>query len=291
MNKILLISLSNIGDAVLTTPVLEYLHNNYNDFEIDIVCDFKSFEVFKSCPYINNIYIKNKKNGLIGNIKLLFELRKNNYQIAVDLRTDIFLYFIKAKNKFFKIKNKNIHSVFKHFLSLKVEINKLPDLKIWIPENSMAYAKKLIGKRKKIIVFGIGANSDHKIWPTDNYLKLLEYLKDKFCICILLGDKRDNILAKDFVKKTKVKTLNFCGSLSLMDSAAIISQSDYFVGNDSGLGHISSALKIPTFIIFGKENVTRYHPWGAKSYWYQNPDKNIFHIKPDLIYKKIIKTI
>lgn len=291
MERILIISLSNIGDAVMTTPVLQYLHKTHKNCNFDIVCDLKSIEIFKSCPYVNNIYIKNKQEGLFGILKLIKILRKNKYEIAVDLRTDLLLYFIKAKIKYFKFNDKEVHSVIKHFLSLKEDLGKLPDTKVWIPRSSKINAKKLLEKSKKIIALGIGSNANHKLWPVDNYLELVGLLKDRFDTCVLLGDKRDFQLANKFVKKAKIKTLNFCGSLSLMDSAAILSYSDYFIGNDSGLGHIASALKIPSFTIFGRENSSRYHPWGKKAQWYQHPDKNILSIEPSLIYKKIITSL
>jgi heptosyltransferase-3 len=291
MKRILIISLSNIGDAVMTTPVLQYLHKTHKNFNFDIVCDLKSIEIFKSCPYVNNIYIKNKQEGLFGILKLIKILRKTKYEMAIDLRTDLMLYFIKAKIKYFKFNDKEIHSVIKHFYALKEDLDKLPDTKVWIPRSSLINAKKLLNKSKKIIALGIGSNAAHKLWPVENYLKLIELLRNRFDTCVLLGDKRDYELATKFVKKSKIKTFNFCGSLSLMDSSAILSYADYFIGNDSGLGHIASALKIPSFTIFGRENPKRYHPWGKKAQWYQHPDKNILSIKPQLIYKKIIPSL
>jgi len=53
VKKILFITLSNIGDAILTTPVLEYLHQKYPKAKIDIVGDFRSKEIFNNCNYKN----------------------------------------------------------------------------------------------------------------------------------------------------------------------------------------------------------------------------------------------
>ena len=77
MNKILIITLSNIGDAVMTTPVLEYLHKENPKYVFDIVCDKKTIEIFEHCPYLNKIYIKDKTKGFVGNINLIKALRKN----------------------------------------------------------------------------------------------------------------------------------------------------------------------------------------------------------------------
>jgi len=37
MKKILVISLSNLGDVILTTPVIDRLHKTFPEAEIDVV--------------------------------------------------------------------------------------------------------------------------------------------------------------------------------------------------------------------------------------------------------------
>ena len=53
VKKILFITLSNIGDVILTTPTLEALHFKYPNAIFDIVGDKRSRILFKYCPYIN----------------------------------------------------------------------------------------------------------------------------------------------------------------------------------------------------------------------------------------------
>ena len=64
VNKILFISLSNIGDAVMTTPVLQALHELYPGAVIDIVGDQRSSVIFKHCPYRGKIFHKQKNSFL-----------------------------------------------------------------------------------------------------------------------------------------------------------------------------------------------------------------------------------
>ena len=47
--RILFITLSNIGDVVLTTPVLVRLNQLYKNAKFDIVGDIKSAILFKNC--------------------------------------------------------------------------------------------------------------------------------------------------------------------------------------------------------------------------------------------------
>jgi len=286
--KFLFITLSNIGDAIMTTPVLEYVHKKNPNFLVDIVCDRKSIEVFENCPYVDRIYLKEKAKGILGVFKLIKNLRKNNYEIAIDLRTDFMLFFIKSKKKFFKLKNLKLHSVEKHFLSIRQDLRLIPELKLWIPKKNMTKVKNIIGpSKKRILALGVGANSEHKIWPIENYLKLINFLKNKLDFIVLLGNKFDKPAADIFMEKSNVNSINLCGTLNLMESAAFIKASDYFIGSDSGLGHIAAAVKTESFTLFAKEDPNRYRPWSKHARWYQHHEKNIKLITPEEVFNKI----
>ena len=291
-NKFLFITLSNIGDALMTIPVMEYIHKKHPTYKVDIVCDSKSYDLFKYCPYLNKIYLKDKKKGFFGNLKLLLTLRKNYYEIAVDLRTDLLLYFIKSKKKFFKVNDKKVHSVIKHFAALNIEQSYPIQTNFWIPKDINNNIKKRLGENfGRVLALGIGANSPVKIWPSKNYANLVNYLKKSFDLVVLVGDDRDKKISLDFVKNTTIKTINFCGKLSIIETAALIKLSKFFIGNDSGLGHLASAVKTPSYSIFGIGNPIRYSPWGKKAFWYQNNEKDILKITPEEIYEDLRKII
>lgn len=56
--------------------------------------------------------------------------------------------------------------------------------------------------------------------------------------------------------------LNCMGSYTIPETTSIINQCDIFVGNDSGLAHISAAIGIPTFVIFGATIPAKNTPMG-----------------------------
>jgi len=290
--KILFITLSNIGDAVMTLPTLEFLNQKYPGSKFDLVCDERSFEIFKYIPYVNKIYLKDKKKGLYGNLILINELRKKNYDIAVDLRTDFYPYLLKAKEKFYKVKDNSIHSVFKHFMSVEKDLKKIPKCKVFIPKEILKKTNNFFkNPNLKTVSIALGANSSFKIWPTKKYIQLLNSLQKKFDYVFLIGDQRDFLKAEYFSKNYANKSINLCGSLSLIETAAIIKHSDFFIGNDSGLGHIASAFDTPCFVIFGEGDPVRYRPWGERSHWFQNKSKDINKISVNTIYSKLIKII
>ena len=287
--RILFITLSNIGDVILTIPTLLKLSKRYKNAKFDIVGDDRSKILFKYCPFINKLFTKDKSKGFRGTLSLLRDIRKTNYDVAVDLRSDGLLYLIRADKKFHKINNKNIHSIEKHYLSIKEQDKKIPEPTIWISNEEKKRARQLLPKSyKKILAFGLGANSSHKIWPTKFYAELGNLLKQQFDLIVLIGDVKDNEFFSTFTKNYKGPLLNLSGKLDLLTTSAVLKKAQLFIGNDSGLGHIASAVNINTFTIFGPGEPHRYRPWGEKARWIKDNHNEIKKIKPRDIYKKIV---
>ena len=288
--RILFITLSNIGDVILTIPTLLKLSKRYKNAKFDIVGDDRSKILFKYCPFINKLFIKDKSKGFMGTISLLRDIRKTNYDIAVDLRSDGLLYLIRADKKFHKKNNKNIHSIEKHYLAIKEQDKKIPAPTIWLGNEERKKASQLLPKSyKKILAFGLGAGSPHKIWPTKFYAELGNMLIQQFDLIVLLGDAKDNKFLYTFTKNYKGPLLNLSGKIDLLTTSAVLEKVQLFIGNDSGLGHIASAVNVNTFTIFGPGEPHRYRPWGQKAGWIQDKQKEIKKIKPKDIYKKIVK--
>ena len=70
------------------------------------------------------------------------------------------------------------------------------------------------------------------------------------------------------------RCIDLVGETELPVAAAVLRRCAFFVGNDSGLMHMSAAVGTPTLGLFGPSRTTHYAPWGiltasvrtAKSY-------------------------
>ncbi len=77
VRHILLVTLSNIGDALMTTPVMEALHGKHPQAMMDIVADPRSSELFAHCPYLHRVIHRDKSQGWRGSLALVRELRRS----------------------------------------------------------------------------------------------------------------------------------------------------------------------------------------------------------------------
>ena len=69
---------------------------------------------------------------------------------------------------------------------------------------------------------------------------------------MIFGSEFDKREAEEMIANNKnISMKSFCGKYNLRKSVALISVCNYALAADSGLGHISSVLGIPTVSFFG----------------------------------------
>ena len=290
--KFLFITLSNIGDALLTTPVLQFLHRYDETATVDIVGDERSSMLFLHCPYRGEIYHKQKQRFLRGTPSLLLELRRRRYDLVVDLRTDILARLVRAEKRLFKRPGDlRAHAVEKHFSAVAgiAGDTEIPDTILWPGREDKDFADDICTRLpgKKWLCIGPGANWDQKIWPAQRFAMAARNLSDEFDALVLLGNDADNSQAEQVARGAGLPCINLCGRTSLLQAAAVMAQMTLFIGNDSGLGHMAGATGTPSFTLFGPGQPEHYRPWGARAAWYGAPDRNINSISVDAVVRQV----
>jgi heptosyltransferase-3 len=287
VQSILFITLSNIGDAILTTPTLEALHQRYPDAMIDIVGDARSDIIFKHCPYVGTVFLKHKREGWRGLIQLVRALRKKRYDLAVDLRTDGLLWLLRARRRLTKLNNQDhlsLHSAEKHFRAIAPLVSGTPlPTQIWLSPTEETEAQRMLADYagQRILAVGPGANWAPKTWPAEYFAALINLLQNRFDAVVLLGNAQNQPLAAIVEAQVKLPVINLCGKTDLLLVAALLKRCAAFIGNDSGLGHLASAVNIPTLTIFGPGEPWRYRPWSPQSVWLQSESGIIADITPE----------
>ena len=104
-----------------------------------------------------------------------------------------------------------------------------------------------------------------KIWPTERYGKLADWLDTKGYRVALLGSEGDKCWTQEVSAASDSKPIDLAGKISLRDVACLIACCRGVVANDSGLMHLGGALGVPTLGIFGHTNPDNYHPLGAQA--------------------------
>ncbi|MCB2109305.1 MAG: hypothetical protein KDE14_16465, partial [Rhodobacteraceae bacterium] len=95
--KILFITATRIGDAILSTGVLSELIRRHPDARITVACGPLAQSLFGGFPAVERIVVLDKR-PLAGHwFKLWAETRRESWDLTVDLRRSLVPYFLRAK--------------------------------------------------------------------------------------------------------------------------------------------------------------------------------------------------
>ena len=123
---------------------------------------------------------------------------------------------------------------------------------------------------KKLIIIHPGSGGLNKCWHLDNFLAVAEQARSKGIeVIFLLGPAELDRFTKTRIQD--IKNVAKClVDLSLTQVVGLLSCTDGFVGNDSGVTHLAGGLGIRTLAIFGPTNPAVYKPIGPAVTVFEN---------------------
>lgn len=279
VEDILLVSLSCVGDAVMTTPVLQSLHKHYPEAKIDLVSDRRSAEIYRHCPYVRRIILKDKSRFLRGSWAVLGEARQRRYDLVVDLRTAFMAHFCKTRQRLTKW---GAHAYGPHAVEKLMGVIRpvhgekpIPDAKVWVSEAETARADSLLSSLPpgKWLAMSPGNPNPKKRWKPAYHAALANALMPQISGVILDGGPAERADAEAVAEQLEVPYVNVAGETGLLDAAAILQRASLFVGSDSGPGHMAAAMSTPTLTLFSLDRPKRVLPWPGKGRFVIGPDE------------------
>jgi heptosyltransferase-2 len=267
IHKILVVTLSNLGDVVLTLPVLEQLHEAYPQATLDVIVGESAKIVFEGDARIRKIVCLNKKASLRDKWLSLRSIRQEKYDIVIDLKRSLLGLCGGARYRnSYLVRSGHAHRADKHLASLKGLIHSQPAPK-WLGSHERAIGSEFsIDLERPMIAAAVGSKSDIKKWPAVHYAQLLDRLaSERGHQIVLIGDKADVKDAERVQTAMKHKVVNLCGQTSFTQLVAVIGRADMVVTNDSAPLHIADALRVPLLALFGPTDPMKYGPRGARS--------------------------
>jgi len=115
---------------------------------------------------------------------------------------------------------------------------------------------------KKLIVIHPGSGGKAKCWNILNYLSIAAKLaRENVQVVFLLGPAEQDRLKDSGISRISgvAKCLT---NLSLTQVVGLLSCTDAFVGNDSGITHLAGTMGVKTLAVFGPTNPAVYRPLG-----------------------------
>ena len=259
MSKALVIIKSmGIGDLVILIANIHAISRSLNSPVVVLAQkNTHAQAILKNDPHIEDV-IELDRKGFLNVIK---KIKSKNFKQSYIYSDSLRLYIIsKLSNikeifhyKFFSKEGKNFFKTANEFTEklLNVKIDSQPKIYCSAQDTTNAQQKYHILKETKNIVCGISASGPTKRWDVKNYIKLFENLSSKFpCKFFLAGGLHDEHLIKEILNSSFGNKCISFSKMTINETIPIISACKYYIGNDTGWGHISSALNLQSLFLF-----------------------------------------
>ena len=271
--KILFITSTRIGDAVLSTGILNKLIKSHSSMDLSIACGPAAAPLFSEIPNLKMLISMEKKAFSLHWFDLWMRCVGFRWDIIVDLRNSPVSRMLSAKRRYFmKRADPSIHRV--QQLGCVMGISSTPPSPgLWISKRQEQVAEKLIPTNRKVLALGPMANWKGKEWQLERFSELAFRLTSAGGILadasvVILGSEDERPRSEMVLARIpQAQRINLVGKIDVLTAYAILKRSALFVGNDSGLMHIAAASGIPTLGLFGPSREEHYGPWGPKTGW------------------------
>jgi len=274
LKKILVFSFSFIGDAVLSTAVIQPLRKHFPDAHITFLVGPRASDLLATEPNIDATLVYDNRGehaGWKGRLRLIKTLRRAKFDLVVNLRDSLMARCIGAEHWGMVRGESNRHAVPRYLEVLQrhgVDTTEAhPYLQLTKDEQTAAYRFLAeAGWTSEGLLIGIhpGGNWEYKLWGARNYAQLANALcKEQNASILLFAGPNERELQTQVgemmdIPPILVKTEN------LRYLAALISACDVYIGNDTGPMHIAAAVDTPVVALFGSTNHIRSGPYGEK---------------------------
>lgn len=294
IGRILVIKLRAIGDVLLSSPVVQNLHEFFPNARIDFLTDKYVADVVVGNPWISEVLTFDRKND--SGIRIIRRVRGKSYDLVIDLfsnpRSAIitglsgapvrvgfpFRWRKYAYNIIVPPRTGNIHNVDFNLDALRRIDVPVRHVHPYFPldERAKRFADGWIGGQhlngSTVVGLNPGGGWTTKRWGLEHYARLGDLISEQHNAAIVLlwgpGEEQD---AK-FVREKMKSQSYIIPPTTLSELGGIIERCAVVVSNDSGPMHIAAALNVATLGIFGPTNPLQQGPYGEGHRWVRNED-------------------
>lgn len=271
VKRILVISLTNVGDIILTTPVIKTLSKKFSGARLDVMVGPHGKEIFEKDPAVFKVIIYDKHLPITEKRRLQLKLKKLKYDLVVDLRNTVFGLLIGPKFRTATIQSfpsALAHRKKRHLYRLKsLGIDGFDEeTYIHVLKEDEEYVSGLLrenGVGPAAVVVSPGAKSHLKRWTAEGFAEVADRLVGECgADVVFVGLKEDEDTVKNIIGKMKHKSHDLVGRTNIRQLASLLGRSRLLITNDSAPLHLGCAAGARVLAIFGPTDPKKYGPTG-----------------------------
>jgi ADP-heptose:LPS heptosyltransferase len=265
--RILFVTATRIGDAVLSTSLLRHLVERYPDARLTVAAGPIAAPLFEGVPRLERLIVVEKRRWAQHWVALWGAVVATRWDMVVDLRGSALAFLLRAGERRVMAKGApDEHRV--RQLARLFALDPPPSPHLWTLARHTERAARLVPPSGPFLAIGPAANWVGKQWRAERFAELARRLTAADGILpgarvAVLAAAHERAQAAPLVEALPPsRVLDLVGEADLLTAAAILARAALFVGNDTGLMHIAAASGAPTLGLFGPSPARQYAPWG-----------------------------
>ncbi len=267
--RILFVTSTRIGDAVLSTGLLDHLMRAHPGARFTIACGRVAEGVFSRMPGLERLIPLEKRPYSLHWLDLWRQVATTRWDLVVDLRGSALAWTVLARRRAVMRGGRRPGHRLLH-LAATLGVEPAPRPVAWWDAADAAKAAALLPGGPWLLL-GPTANWRTKMWPAERFIAAAQALTEPggaaggARIAILGGPGEAERTMAMPVLAALPEAVDLVGRLSLPEAAAALSRAGLFLGNDSGLMHLAAAAGAPTIGLFGPTPASEYAPVGPRA--------------------------
>ena len=299
--NILVNSLVNLGDVVLTTSAIALLKRAYPKARITMLVRPVVREAVENNPVLDDVILfdyKSKQNSFSKMMAMVREIRSRHFDLAISfdrkLRPALLCWLAGipvrvGPDRVFDDKPGKVTWLYSDVIHIEhdlentlqaetyqqivrgftgIEGHAHPVMARILPESEKKADELLshLPHAEKYIALCVKGTFPLKTWPKEYFAELVDGLAKRYpAAFFIVGAPNDKAYADEVIALMEQPVMNLCGDTTLVDLAAIIGKADIFITVDTGATHIAATTGVPMITMYGCTSPRRWHPYNENA--------------------------
>lgn len=259
--RILFVTSNRLGDAVLSTGLLDHLIRTHPGARITVVCGPVAEGLFARMPNRERTIVLRKRPWGRHWLPLWASTAPHLWDLVVDIRGSAIAWLVPTRSRaiFRRVGGPKILE-----LAAILDLSPAPLPVAWIDQLDRSAVALHLPTDRPIIALAPTANWSPKIWPVDRFASVVQHYPGATTVILGGPSPVERALAAPLLRLLP-NAIDLVGQLTLPEVSAVLERASLFIGNDSGLMHMAAAAGAPTIGLFGPTDAATYAPAGPNA--------------------------
>ncbi len=289
--RILVIATRQIGDVLLTTPLIRATRQCWPTARIDVLGFANTLDMLRGNPDVSGLLESPRHAGARATLRFL-RLLWRRYDLALIAQHSDrahFYGFIAARVRSGLLPAEGAHAWWKrpllrhavtvagdrgdvHTVTEKLALlspwrgNAAPPVEVFAPPAHALPPEIAAQLGPAPVVIHVPSMWRYKQWPVSHYGALVQALLADGRQVVLSGGPADSdraMVAEVAALGASPGLIDTSGRLSFNQLATLLQRAALYVGPDTSVTHLAAACGVPVIALFGPSNPQRWGPWPA----------------------------